>query len=116
MDGIARRVALFFLAAAAYAVCFWPSPLDAASAGVFFVLWSLLARAGWRPRLQAGAFHAPRVDAWNAALGFWPAALLSSIAFAAIAIIWAWAGKRSGGLVAPDTAHMALDWVMDPII
>jgi membrane protease YdiL (CAAX protease family) len=153
---------------------------------VCFVLWSLLARAGWMPPLrpslrwrtfawgvlaglvsvaitvafffatgQAGAFHAPRVDAWNAAanifsnfyeeyvyrgfilaaltaaLGFWPAALLSSIAFgathqqyplslqaliAAVAILWAWVGKRGGGLLAPYTAHMILDWIMDPII
>jgi membrane protease YdiL (CAAX protease family) len=104
---------------------------------------------------QAGAFHAPRVDAWNAAanvfsnffeeyvyrgfilaaltvaLGFWPAAVLSSIAFgathqqyplslqaliAAIAILWAWVGKRGGGLLAPYTAHMVLDWILDPII
>jgi membrane protease YdiL (CAAX protease family) len=104
---------------------------------------------------QAGAFHAPRVDAWNAvanlfsnffeeyvyrgfilaaltvALGFWPAALISSIAFGAthqqyplslqaliagIAIVWAWVGKSSGGLLAPYTAHMTLDWLMDPII
>ena len=28
----------------------------------------------------------------------------------------AWVGKRSGGLLAPYTAHMTLDWLMDPII
>ncbi|HEX4386201.1 MAG TPA: CPBP family intramembrane glutamic endopeptidase [Myxococcales bacterium] len=213
MDGTLRRAALIFLAAAAYAVGFWPSHLvrDAVlrafgnppyrgvwlliphlflyttlQALVCFGLWSLLARAGWMPRLQlslrwrtfawglaaglvsvaltvafffatgqAGAFHAPRVDAWNAAanvfsnffeeyvyrgfilsaltaaLGFWPAALLSSIAFAAthqqypsslqaliavVAILWAWVGKRTGGLLAPYTAHMTLDWILDPII
>lgn len=104
---------------------------------------------------QASAFHAPRVNPWivtanifsnfyeeyvfrgfilaalTAALGFWPAALLSSAAFgathtqyplalqaliAAIAVLWAWAGKRAGGLFAPYTAHMTLDWLMDPIL
>lgn len=104
---------------------------------------------------QAGAFHTPHVDPWNAvanifsnffeeyvyrgfilaalavALGFWPAVILSSIMFgathrqyplelqamiAALAVVWAWAGKRGAGLVAPYTAHMTLDWIMDPIL
>lgn len=104
---------------------------------------------------QAGAFHAPRVDPWiatanifsnfyeelvfrgfilvalTAALGFWPAAILSSLAFgathaqyplslqamiAALALLWAWAGKQGGGLLAPYTAHMTLDWVLDPVL
>jgi membrane protease YdiL (CAAX protease family) len=104
---------------------------------------------------QAGAFHAPRIDPWiatanifsnsyeeyvfrgfilmalSAALGFWPAAILSSIAFgathtqyplalqgliAALALLWAWAGQRGGGLLAPYTAHMTLDWLIDPVL
>jgi membrane protease YdiL (CAAX protease family) len=104
---------------------------------------------------QAGAFHAPHVNPWiatanifsnfyeefvfrgfilaalTAALGFWPAAILSSIAFgathtqyplslqaliAALAVLWAWAAKRSGGLLAPYTAHMTLDWLIDPVL
>jgi membrane protease YdiL (CAAX protease family) len=104
---------------------------------------------------QAAAFHAPRVSPWiatanifsnfyeeyvfrgfilvalTAALGFWPAAILSSIAFgathtqyplslqamiAAMALLWACAGKRSGGLLAPYTAHMTLDWLIDPFL
>lgn len=104
---------------------------------------------------QAGAFHAPRINPWiasanifsnfyeefifrgfilaalAAALGFWPAAILSSVAFAAthlqyplslqaliaaLALLWAWAGKRAGGLLAPYTAHMTLDWLIDPIL
>lgn len=104
---------------------------------------------------QQGAFHAPRVDPWIAAanifsnfyeeyvfrgfilaaltvaLGFWPAAILSSLAFgathtqyplslqaliAALAVLWAWAGKKSGGLLAPYTAHMTLDWLIDPVL
>jgi membrane protease YdiL (CAAX protease family) len=104
---------------------------------------------------QAGAFHAPHVDPWNAganifsnffeeyvyrgfilaalatALGFWPAAILSSIMFgathtqyplvlqamiAALAVIWAWAGKCGRGLLAPYSAHMTLDWILDPVI
>lgn len=104
---------------------------------------------------QAGAFHAPRVNPWiatanivsnfyeeyvfrgfilaalTAALGFWPAAILSSLAFgathsqyplslqaliAAIAVLWAWAAKHGRGLLAPYTAHMTLDWLIDPIV
>jgi len=104
---------------------------------------------------QAGAFHAPQVDPWittanvfsnfyeelifrgfilvalTAALGFWPAAIISSLAFgathtqyplilqgliAAIAMIWAWVAKHSGGLLAPYTAHMTLDWLIDPFL
>ena len=104
---------------------------------------------------QAGAFHEPRLNPWimaanifsnfyeeyvfrgfilvalTAALGFWPAAIISSIAFGAthaqyplelqaliavLAVLWAWVGKRSGGLLAPYTAHMTLDWLIDPIL
>ena len=104
---------------------------------------------------QAGAFHAPRVNPWiatanvfsnfyeeyvfrgfilaalTAALGLWPAAILSCLAFgathtqyplslqaliAAIAMLWVWAGKRGGGLLAPYTAHMTLDWLIDPVL
>jgi hypothetical protein len=31
-------------------------------------------------------------------------------------MVWAWAGKRGGGLLAPYTAHMTLDWILDPVI
>lgn len=104
---------------------------------------------------QAGAFHAPRVNPWiaganifsnfyeeyvfrgfilaalTAALGFWPAAIISSLAFgathtqyplelqaliAALAVLWAWVGKRAGSLLAPYTAHMTLDWLIDPVL
>lgn len=104
---------------------------------------------------QADAFHEPRINPWiatanifsnfyeeyvfrgfilvalTAALGFWPAAALSSLAFAAthtqyplelqaligvIALLWAWTARQSGGLLAPYTAHMTLDWLVDPIL
>lgn len=104
---------------------------------------------------QGGAFHAPHVDPWNAAanvfsnffeeyvyrgfilaalaaaFGFWPAAALSSLAFAAthtqypialqatiaaLAILWAWSGRQGRGLLAPYTAHMTLDWGIDPFL
>ncbi len=104
---------------------------------------------------QASAFHEPQVDPWlasanvfsnfyeelifrgfilvalTAALGFGPAAVISSLAFgathtqyplvlqgliAALALLWAWAAKLGGGLLAPYTAHMALDWLIDPIL
>jgi membrane protease YdiL (CAAX protease family) len=212
-NAVVRRIVLIAAAAAAFVVNFWPNPLlrDAVlnafgnppyrdvwlliphlflyttlQALVCLLLWTMLVRAGWMPRLelslrrrtfawglaaglfsvaamvafffatgQAGAFHSPHVDPWNAganifsnffeeyvyrgfilaalaaALGFWPAALLSSIMFgavhtqyplvlqamiAALAMIWAWAGKRGGGLMAPYSAHMTLDWILDPVI
>lgn len=104
---------------------------------------------------QAGAFHEPRINPWimsanifsnffeeyvfrgfifaalMAALGFWPAAILSSLAFGAthtqyplelqaliavLAVLWAWVGKKAGGLLAPYTAHITLDWLIDPIL
>jgi membrane protease YdiL (CAAX protease family) len=104
---------------------------------------------------QASAFHAPHIDPWRmganlfsnfyeefafrgfilvalaAALGFWPAAVLSSVAFAAMhsqypislqaviavaALLWAWAGRRASSLLAPYAAHMTLDWLVDPIL
>ncbi|MEZ5958172.1 MAG: CPBP family intramembrane glutamic endopeptidase [Hyphomonadaceae bacterium] len=104
---------------------------------------------------QGGAFHEPRIDPWimsanvfsnfyeelifrgfilaalTAALGFWPAAIMSSIAFGAthaqypfelqaliavIAVLWAWAAKKGHGLLAPYIAHMTLDWLIDPLL
>lgn len=104
---------------------------------------------------QDSAFHEPRVNPWvmsanvfsnfyeelvfrgfilvalTAALGFWPAAIISSIAFgathaqypfelqaliAAIAVLWAWAAKKADELLAPYIAHMTLDWLIDPLL
>ena len=102
-----------------------------------------------------GAFHAPRVDPWlmagnafsnffeelifrgfllaavAAALGFWPAAILSSIAFGAVhtqypfelqalvglaGFIWCLVAARANSLLAPYIAHMTLDWLVDPFL
>lgn len=212
-NSFVRRIVLIGAAAAAYLVNFWPTPLlrDAVLNAfgnppykavwlliphlflyttlqvlVCLLLWTVLVRAGWMPKLQlslrwrtfawglgaglfsvavmvafffatgqAGAFHAPHIDPWNAganifsnffeeyvyrgfilaalaaALGFWPAVIVSSIMFgathtqyplvlqgtiAALAVVWAWAGKRGGGLLAPYTAHMTLDWILDPVL
>lgn len=104
---------------------------------------------------QGDAFHEPRINQWimganvfsnfyeelvfrgfilvalTAALGFWPAAIISSIAFGAthtqypfelqaliavVAVLWAWAAKKADGLLAPYTAHMTLDWLIDPVL
>ena len=35
---------------------------------------------------------------------------------AATAVLWAWVAKRTGGLLAPYTAHMTLDWLIDPVL
>ncbi len=104
---------------------------------------------------QSGAFHEPRIDPWvmtanlfsnffeeyiyrgfflvvlTVALGFWPAVILSSIAFGAthlqyplelqaliagIALIWAWSYRKGGGLLVPYIAHMTMDWLVDPFL
>lgn len=104
---------------------------------------------------QEGAFHEPRPKPWvaagnifsnfyeefvfrgfilvalAAAIGFWPAAIVSSLAFGAThtqyplslqaliavtSLLWAWVTKRTGDLMAPYLAHMTLDLVVDPIL
>jgi|CXWL01.1.fsa_nt_gi membrane protease YdiL (CAAX protease family) len=104
---------------------------------------------------QEGAFHEPRPKPWiavgnifsnfyeefvfrgfilvalTAAIGFWPAAIVSSVAFGAThaqyplslqaliavtALLWAWVTQRTGDLMAPYLAHMTLDLVVDPIL
>jgi hypothetical protein len=163
-NSVVRRIVLIGAAAAPYVVNFWPAPLlrDAVlnafgnppykgvwlliphlflyttlQALVCLLLWTVLVRAGWMPKLQlslrwrtfawglgaglfsvavmvafffatgqAGAFHAPHTQ--------YPLVLQGMIAV--LAAVWAWAGKRGGGLLAPYTAHMALDWIIDPIL
>ncbi len=100
-------------------------------------------------------FHAPRIDPWlmagntfsnffeelifrgfllvtlTAALGFWPAAILSSIAFGAVhaqfpieiqvlvgvaGFIWCIVAARAKSLLAPYISHMTLDWLVDPFL
>jgi membrane protease YdiL (CAAX protease family) len=104
---------------------------------------------------HGGAFHSPRVDPWlmagnafsnffeelifrgflltalMAALGFWPAAILSSIAFGAVhnqfpfeiqvlvgvaGFVWCMVAVRARSLLAPYISHMALDWLVDPFL
>lgn len=104
---------------------------------------------------QAGAFHAPSVDPWlmganafsnffeefifrgfilialTAAFGFWPAAILSSIGFAAMhsqyplplqaligmmGLLWCLVTVRAKSLLSPYIAHTLLDWLIDPFL
>lgn len=104
---------------------------------------------------QAGAFHEPRVDPWLmagnafsnffeefifrgfilaalvAAFGFWPAAIVSSIAFGAVhsqyplelqvlvgavGFVWCVVLSRAKSLIAPYVSHMTLDWLIDPVL
>lgn len=104
---------------------------------------------------QAGAFHAPSVDPWlmganafsnffeefifrgfilvalTAAFGFWPAAILSSIGFAAMhsqyplplqaligtmGLLWCLVAVRAKSLLSPYIAHTLLDWLLDPFL
>jgi membrane protease YdiL (CAAX protease family) len=104
---------------------------------------------------HGGAFHAPRVDPWlmagnafsnlfeelifrgfllvalAAALGFWPAAILSSVAFGAVhtqfplefqaligvaGFVWCIVAARARSLLAPYISHMTLDWLVDPFL
>ena len=99
--------------------------------------------------------HAPTVDPWlmagnlfsnffeelifrgfilvalAAALGFWPAAILSSIGFGAVhtqfplelqsliglvGLVWCIIAARAKSILAPYISHMLLDWVADPIL
>ncbi len=101
------------------------------------------------------AIHAARIDPWNvganlfsnffeefifrgfllaaltAAFGFWPAAILSSLAFAGVhtqyplelqaliaglALPWAWAVRRAKSVWSGYIAHMTLDWLVDPFV
>jgi membrane protease YdiL (CAAX protease family) len=104
---------------------------------------------------QSGAFHAAEIDPWlmggnlfsnffeefifrgfilvalTAALGFWPAAILSSIAFGAVhtqypielqvlvglmGFVWCLIAARTKSLLAPYISHMTLDWLIDPFL
>jgi membrane protease YdiL (CAAX protease family) len=102
-----------------------------------------------------GALHAPQIDPWlaganifsnfyeefvfrgfllaalTAVFGFWPAAIISSLAFGAVhaqyplelqaliaacGVIWCWVVRRTRSIWAAWIAHMALDWLTDPFL
>ena len=105
--------------------------------------------------LQPGAVHAARFKPWIAAanlfsnfyeefvfrgfllaaltavFGFWPAAILSSVAFGAthfqyplefraiisvFGLTWCWIVRRTRSIWSAWIAHMSLDWLVDPLI
>jgi membrane protease YdiL (CAAX protease family) len=105
--------------------------------------------------MQPGAVHAAQFNPWLAAanlfsnfyeefvfrgfllaaltavFGFWPAAILSSVAFGAthvqyslefraiisvFGLAWCWIVKRTGSIWSAWIAHMSLDWIVDPFI
>ena len=105
--------------------------------------------------MQPGAFHAAQFNPWLAAanlfsnfyeefifrgfllaaltavFGFWPAAILSSVAFgathaqyplefqaiiSAFALVWCWIVRRTGSIWSAWIAHMSLDWIVDPFV
>lgn len=102
-----------------------------------------------------GTTHAPEIDPWlmagnvvsnfyeelifrgfilvalSTALGFWPAAILSSLAFGSVhtqfplelqalvgllGFVWSLGARYARSLLAPYLSHMLLDWVVDPIL
>jgi membrane protease YdiL (CAAX protease family) len=102
-----------------------------------------------------GALHAPEIDPWlaganifsnffeefifrgfllaalAAVFGFWPAALLSSLAFGAVhaqypldlqaliavcGVIWCWVVRHTKSVWTAWIAHMTLDWLTDPFL
>jgi hypothetical protein len=106
-------------------------------------------------RLQPGAVHAPHFHPWDAAanlfsnfyeefvfrgfllaaltavFGFWPAAILSSVAFGAthaqyplefraiisiFGVIWCWIVKRTRSIWSAWIVHMCVDWIVDPFV
>jgi membrane protease YdiL (CAAX protease family) len=105
--------------------------------------------------LQPGAVHAAHFNPWvatanlfsnfyeefvfrgfllaalTAVFGFWPAAILSSVAFGAthaqyplefralisiFGLIWCWIVRRTGSIWSAWIAHMSLDWIVDPFM
>jgi len=69
--------------------------------------------------------------ALTAVFGFWPAAILSSVAFGAthaqyplefralisiFGLIWCWIVRRTGSIWSAWIAHMSLDWIVDPFM
>jgi membrane protease YdiL (CAAX protease family) len=67
--------------------------------------------------------------ALTAVFGFWPAAILSSVAFGAthaqyplelravisvVGLLWCWLVRRTSSLWSAWIAHMGLDWIVDP--
>ena len=123
--------------------------------GVAGGIVSAAAAFGLFAALQLGAIHAARLNPWIAAanlfsnfyeefvfrgfllaaltavFGFWPAAILSSVAFGAthvqyplvlraiiavFGLIWCWIVRRTGSIWSAWIAHMSLDWIVDPFI
>jgi membrane protease YdiL (CAAX protease family) len=69
--------------------------------------------------------------ALTAVFGFWPAAILSSVAFGAthfqyplafraiisvFGLVWCWLVRRTGSIWSAWIAHMSLDWLVDPFV
>ena len=116
---------------------------------------SAVAAFGVFAGLHLGAIHAAQVNPWvatanlfsnfyeefvfrgfllaalTAVFGFWPAAILSSVAFGAthvqyplefraiisvFGLTWCWIVRRTGSIWSAWTAHMGLDWIVDPFI
>lgn len=116
---------------------------------------SAVAAFGIFAGLQPGAIHAAQFNPWvatanlfsnfyeefvfrgfllaalTAVFGFWPAAILSSLAFGAthvqyplefqaiisgFGLIWCWIVRRTGSIWSAWIAHMGLDWIVDPFI
>lgn len=116
---------------------------------------SAVAAFGIFARLQPGAVHAAQFKPWIAAanlfsnffeefvfrgfllaaltavFGFWPAAILSSVAFGAthaqhplefraiisvFGLAWCWIVRRTGSIWSAWIAHMSLDWIVDSFI
>ncbi|HYV51646.1 MAG TPA: CPBP family intramembrane glutamic endopeptidase [Dongiaceae bacterium] len=105
--------------------------------------------------LQPGAVHAAHLNPWvasanlfsnfyeefvfrgfllaalTAVFGFWPAAILSSVAFGAthaqyplvfraiisvFGLTWCWIVRRTDSIWSAWIAHMVLDWIVDPFM
>jgi membrane protease YdiL (CAAX protease family) len=114
---------------------------------------SAVAALGIFTGLKLGAIHAAHFDPWiatanlfsnfyeefvfrgfllaalTAVFGFWPAAILSSVAFGAthaqyplvlqaiisvFGLAWCWIVRRTGSAWSAWIAHMGLDWIVDP--
>lgn len=139
----------------------WLEPIPSAISrsvviwGLMGGIVSAVAAFGVFSGLQPGAVHAAQLNPWiatanlfsnfyeefvfrgfllaalTAVFGFWPAAILSSVAFGAThaqyplefrAIIsifglsWCWIVRRTGSIWSAWIAHMSLDWIVDPFV
>ena len=121
MGGIASAVATFGIVA---------GMLPGAIHGAHFNPWVAAANL-FSNFYEEFVFRGFLLAALTAVFGFWPAAILSSVAFGAthvqyplvfraiisvFGLTWCWIVRRTGSIWSAWIAHMTLDWIVDPFV